>query len=167
MTVTLEYLIPYLRLRIGDTNSLAYRYEDTWLLTALQLAVQSLQRYWNYKYLIDSTGNVSRNPNFSNFLFPETDGVIERGDENTIIVMAAIVMLEGSFENSAWNVSIWRDAEISYSSVESGKLRNENLKRLFEELNSLVKPPMKRLAQSKKGSLPGYLGNDYEHKTTY
>lgn len=81
--------------------------------------------------------------------------------------MAAIVVLEGSLENSAWNVSIWRDAEISYSSVESGKLRSETLKRLWAELDNLIKSPMKRLAQGKKSSLPGYIDNEYERKTKF
>ncbi len=164
---TLDYLITYLRLRIGDTNSTAYRYLDEWLLKALQLAVQSLQRFWNYKYLIDDNFDVARNPNYTNFLFPEEDGVIEKGDENIIILMAAIYTLEGSLENSAWTFGSWKDFEVSYSNIEGGKQRSETVKRLWDELNSIIKPPSKRLATGKKGSLPGYKGNEFERKTRY
>jgi hypothetical protein len=159
----LDYLIPYLRLKIGDTNSLAYRYTDLWLSTALVAAVDFLGKWWNFKYLLDATNNVYRNPNWTNFIFDVADGIVEPGDEQVIVVTAAYILLEGSLENSAWDYVSWRDAEISFSNLESSRNRTENLRRLWNELISMLKPPVKRLARTLKGSLPGYInGNEYE-----
>jgi hypothetical protein len=38
---------------------------------------------------------------------------------------------------------------------------------LVNELNSLILPPTKRLARTKKLSLPGYLNNSHERDTEY
>ncbi len=159
----LDYLIPYLRLKIGDTNPLAYRYTDTWLSTSLVAAVDYLGKWWNFKYLIDATNNITRNAYYTNYIFDEADGIIEPGDEQIIVVTAAYILLEGSLENSAWDYVSWRDAEISYSNLESARSRSTNLQRLWNELTSMLKPPVKRLARTLKGSLPGYINsNDYE-----
>ena len=163
--VSLGSLLPYLRMRIGDIDSEKYKYLDEWLLTALRLAMMNLQRYNNFKYLVDENGLVSRNPEYMGFTLPEEEyGVIEPSDKNIIILMAAIFVLEGSLENSAWNAASWKDYEISYSNLEQFRNRNETLKRLIDELNDLIKPPVKRLAQPKKRSLPGYKNNQYEYR---
>ena len=163
-SVSLGYLLPYLRLRVGDTNPEAYRYLDAWLMTSLQLAMTTLQRYNNFKYLIDSTGVITRNPLSLAFVLPETYGVIEQSDINIIVLLAAIIVLEGSLENSAWNATSWKDYEVAFSNLEQFRTRNETLKRMIEELNSLIKPPVKRLALPQKQSLPGYLNNQFEYK---
>jgi hypothetical protein len=156
-----DYLIDYLRLRVGDTNPTAYRYTDEWLRTALVLSMKNLQRYQNNKYLIDADSNIYRNPHIA-FLTPETDGIIEERDEPVIVLMAAIIVLEGSLENSAWDAVSWKDAEISYSNLEQFRSRDASLRRLIDELNDLILPPRKRLAKIKKQSLPGYKGNPFE-----
>jgi hypothetical protein len=46
--------------------------------------------------------------------------------------------------------------------LESSRARGNILKSIWEELNALMKPPVKRLARTKKGDLPGYLNNKYE-----
>jgi hypothetical protein len=165
-SVDLVYLIDYERLKIGDTNPLSYRYTDAWLRTSLILAVKTLQRYWRDKYLIDPvTQEAYRNTNYLYWLFDEAEGVIESADEPIIVIMASIIILEGSLENSAWDFSSWRDAEISYSNLEGGRIRDANLARLVNELFSLVLPPTKKLARALKASLPGYLnGNDWERE---
>lgn len=161
----LDYLIPELRLHLGDTDETAYRYTDVWLRTSLVMSVKALMRWWNYKYLVDTDYNASRNPRII-FLFPEPP-VIEHGDEYAIILMASIIIKEGSLEESAWSVGSWRDAEIAYSNIEGNKARTTSLKQDWATLESLLKPPQKRLAQSKKGSTPGYLTNRYERDTKF
>jgi hypothetical protein len=159
-TSNLDYLIPNVRLRIGDTNSLAYRYLDEWIRSALLAAVESLGNWWNIKYLIDDSDNVYRNT-YVEFSFSEPP-VIEPQDNQTIVLMSSYIILEGSLENSAWDFVSWRDAEISFSNLESSRARSATLERLWVELTSTMKVPTKRLARTIKGTLPGYIGNPYE-----
>jgi len=140
----LSYLIPIFRLQIGDTNPASYRYTDEWLDSALVAAIIALQRWWDNKYLVDSTYTVvSRNP-LSTFTFDEPP-VIQTPDETPLVLMAEIIIREGSLENSAWSTSTWRDAEYYVSNVEGGKMRDSNLKRLWDRLLMYLKPPQKRL----------------------
>lgn len=162
----LVYLLPYLRLRIGDTNPSAYRYLDDWLVVALNLGFKKSERYFNHKYLIDEQNNISRNPNSPKFIFPEPP-ILESADEYLLVLFAAIIVLEQSLENSAWDAASWKDAEISYSNLESFRSKNENLNRLITELNELVISPNRRLAQALKSSLPGYTKNEFEHPLKY
>lgn len=167
MAYDLNNLIPEFRLAIGDLDPASYRYLDAWLLAALKASVKRLSKWWNFKYLLDISEEVTRNPN-GYFVFDEaTYGVLEQGDDQIIILMAAWVLLEGSLENSAWDFQSWRDAEIAYSNLESSRARNENLARLWNELISTIKPPQKRLARAKRSSLPGYLNNAYERSDNY
>jgi len=160
---SLNDFLSQLRLAIGDTNPATYRYTDEWLLVALQASVETLGNWWNFKYLIDSDGEIIRNPSSYSFVLDEdTYGIVEFTDNRPIIIMAAIIVLEGSLENSAWDFASWKDAEISYSNLESSRARSETLRRLWDELNSIMLPPTKRLAYPKKGSLPGFFKNPYE-----
>jgi hypothetical protein len=148
----LDNLIMFVRLRTGDTNSSSYRYLDSWIRTALIAAVEKLNKWMNNKYLLDNDYNIYRNPNSQDFSFDEaTYGIIEPGDKDVIVLMATIILLEGSLENSAWNFHSWRDAEISYSNLEQSRTRNEVLSKLWTELLNTLKPPVKRLAHSRKG----------------
>lgn len=171
MAYDLTNLIPELRLKIGDTDATHYRYLDSWLLTSLKAGVNYLSRWWNFKYLLDSSGQVIRNPNVHFIFATDSDGVIggvlEPGDDQIIIISASLILLGGSLENSAWDYGSWRDAEIAYSNIESSRSRNEGLKRLWTELTSMLKIPQKRLARALKGSLPGYLNNPYERDDNY
>lgn len=161
-STNLDFLIDFVRLRIGDINPSSYRYTDDWIRTGLVSSVEMLARWLNNKYLLDTDYNIYRNPN-GYFIFPESEyGIIEPADKQVIVLMAAYIILEGSLENSAWDYVSWKDAEISFSNLESSRARNAILKSIWEELNALMKPPAKRLARTQKGHLPGYLGNDYE-----
>ena len=160
-TVNLSYLIPRLRLHIGDIDADNYRHLDEWLRLSLVVSVETLQKWWNYKYLIDENNDVYRNPNIR-FLHSQPP-VIERGDIKPIILMASIVIKQGDLENLSWNVGSWRDAEISYSNIEASRRQNELIKQDWEELTSILKPPQKRLAESQKGHLAGYLSNPFEY----
>ena len=151
---TLEELYPTLRLKIGDITPASYRYLDEWLLVALTSAVKSLERYWGSKYLVTDEGVISRNSLYLDFEFEEDDGgIIQRKDEDIIIIKAALMILEGSLENSAWDVGSWKDAEIAYSNISSGKLREGILKNLKAELDSLIKSPSKRLTRGSRSSI--------------
>ncbi len=158
----LDYLITDLRLHLGDITE-PYRYTEAWLRTSLVMSVKALMRWWNYKYLLDSDYNASRNSRIR-FLFPSPP-VIEYGDEHPIVLMASIIIKEGSLEQSAWSTGSWKDAEIAYSNIEGSKARTTSLKQDWETLESILKPPQKRLAQSHKASTPGYLDNQYERDT--
>ena len=166
-TVTnFDYLIPFLRFHMGD-NLEPYRYLDSWLRTSLVIAINSLSRWWDSKYILDDVYNVSRKPDISyDFFYPEPP-IIQRLDERIIILMAAILIKEGSLENSSWSLGSWRDYEIAYSNIEGGKVKETSIKRDWDELLSLIKPPSKRLARTQKGDLPGYKGNVYEVNTEY
>lgn len=140
----LSYLIPILRLELGDINPASYRYTDVWLDAALVGAVVALQRWWNNKYLVNSTYTVvSRNPD-STFTLDEPP-VIQTSDETPVVLMASYIIQSGNLENSAWNVATWRDAEYYVSNVEGGKIRDANLKRIWDRLLLYMKPPQKRL----------------------
>jgi hypothetical protein len=134
---------------------------EEWLKTSLVIAAETLMPRWNYKYLLNAFDDVYRNPNHT-FMFPEPP-VIQRGDVRPVTLMAAIVVKEGSLENQSWNFASWRDAEIAYSNLEASRSKDRSLDRDFAELNSILPERIKRLAQPKKGHLPGYLDNPYEH----
>ena len=161
-TYDLDNLIPILRLKIGDTNELEYRYTDEWLNIALTSGADSLTKWMNFKYLLDDSNLIYRNPN-GTFIFDEsTYGVLEPGDSIVFVIMAAYIILEGSLESSAWDYVSWKDAEISFSNLESSRARSRILESLWQELLAYLKPPSKRLARALKSSLPGYLNNEFE-----
>ena len=164
-TESLDYLIPFLRLEIGDTDSDSYRYTDEWITVALVAGIESLGRWWQDRYYVNDSNEVYRNETMIFAIDPPP--VIQPSDKRPIILMAAIIILQGSLEASAWNLGSWKDAEISYSNIKSGEIKDANVKRLWEELNLLMIPPNKRLARTIKRSLPGYLGNNYERDTEY
>lgn len=159
-TTTLTYLVSDLRLQLGDMDSSAYRYLDEWLETALLMSVKTLGRWWNFKYLVNTSNEVYRNPN-TIFLFGEPP-VIEVYDERPIVLMASIIIKEGSLENNSWNSISWRDNEISFSNLEGSRAKQESIFKDWEELKSLISPPTKRLSTPQKSSLPGYLNNTWE-----
>lgn len=150
----LHYLIPALRVKIGDVSG--ERYEDEWLIVALGLAVKISNKYFGgIKYIVDENNVVSRNELYIGFT--EEDTIIETKDEPIIIILAAIIVLEGSLENSAWSAVSWKDAEISFSNLEQFRTRGDILDKLFDELNSLTLPPVKRLGKSMVAGMTGYV----------
>lgn len=150
----LDYLIPSLRWRLGDTTPESYRYMDEWLRVALVSALKSLQRWWGIRYTIEEvTYTVSRYAG-STFTFDEPP-VIQQQDENPIVIMATILTKEGSLENSSWSTGSWRDAEIAVSNIEGSKVRESGMQRLWDELMWYVQPPTKRLTGVVRTSVPG------------
>lgn len=151
MASNISYLIPILRLELGDINPASYRYTDEWLDVALVASVKALQPWWDNKYLVDSTNLiVSRNPD-KTFTFAEPP-VIQTSDETPIVLMAVYIIKDGSLESSAWNISTWRDAEYYVSNVEGGRLRDASLQRTWDRLLAYLKPPQKRLNSGSRES---------------
>jgi len=152
--VNISYLIPQVRLKVGDINAASYRYLDEWILLALVAAVRSLARRWDSKYLITDEGLISRNNEYLDFEFDEdeldTSTIVQEKDEEPIVLKAAIILVEGDLENSAWNLGSWRDAEIYYSNTESGRIRSGLIAGLKEDLDKILKPPSKRLVKGSK-----------------
>lgn len=142
-TGTLDELIPTLRLKLGDTEPTTYRYLDAWLKTALQASVSALARYWGAKYLLDDLGDVYRNTLYIDWEF-DSPPIIQFKDGWIIVLMAAIIVKSGQLENLAWDIGSWRDAELSFSNIESGKQKDASLARDIEELNNYLKVPKKR-----------------------
>lgn len=173
VSTDLDYLIPQLRLHLGDIDPEAYRYVDIWLRSSLVYGVRALERWWNFRYLmthvettisgdlVSGEYTVARNPH--HFYEVPPPPVIQHIDERPIILMASILVKGGSLESSAWGTGSWKDAEISYSNIAGGKIRDESLARDLRELELYLKPPNKRLAQPRKGSLPGFKRNRYEN----
>ena len=159
-TFDLSNYLDDIKLQMGDSDGTAW--EDDWLHTSLIASVEALQRWWNYRYLIDDDDAVYRNPNTS-FLFAEPP-VIERGDKRPIILMASIILKSGDLENRAWNLGSWRDSEISYSNIESGRRKTDSIVRDWNELVGILKPPQKVLSYASKLHLPGYVRNSMEFK---
>jgi hypothetical protein len=151
-TYNIGNLIPDVRLAIGDTDPTKERYAGDWIRVAITGAIKS--RWLRNVYWFDSTGMLYRSPNVA--FDVDEPPVIRTIDERPIILLSAISMLEGSLENSAWDLASWRDAEIAYSNLEMGRIRTDNLKRLKAELDDLIIAPTKRLARPLKGDLPGF-----------
>ena len=165
-STNLDYLLPFLRQRLGDTTIGEYRYTDEWLMTALVAAVWALQPRWSRKYLTDENNDAVRNT--TEWVYADSEPpVIQPQDVEPLILQAAIVVLEGSLESYSWHLGSWRDAEIYYSNVESGRIKDKNIKRLIEALDAFMPPRNKRLKYSLKGSLPGYRGNLHESGVDY
>lgn len=162
VTTDLDYLIPELRVRLGDTDSTAYRYLDEWLRVSLVSALKSLQRWWRIRYLIDETTYVVTRYPLSTFTMAEPP-VIQQQDEIPIIIMASILTKSGVLQNTSWTIGSWRDAEIAVSNIESGKMKDSSLMRDWAELEMYLLPPTKRLTGVVRSSIPGaeeYAGDD-------
>jgi len=161
----IDYLIDKLRLELGDITT-PYRYTDDWLRTSLVGSVETLQKWWTRKYTVSytddyATATIERNT--ADWSYTEDNPpIIQTMDTRPIILMASIVLLGGQLENFSWNVSRWKDAEISYSNIAGADLKKLGLTKRWDELTGFLTPPNKRLRPSKKGELPGYKNNQFE-----
>lgn len=152
--INLDYLIPALRLHLGDTDPATYRYLDEWLRVALVSAVKALSRWWGDRYIVDpTTYDVSRNPDYLDFLYEEPN-VIQDRDERPVILMASILVKGGQLESNSWGVGSWKDAEISVSTIESSRAKQFGLGMDWDELQLYLRPPTKRLFSGYRVSIP-------------
>jgi len=154
VTTDLDYLIPALRWRLGDINSASYRYLDSWLRVALVEALKALQRWWGIKYTIEETTYTVSRHSGSTFVTAEPP-VIQTQDEIIIVLMAAVLTKEGSLEGASWGIGSWKDAEMAVSNIESGRIKEASLGRLWNELLWYIQPPTKRLMGIHRSDIPG------------
>lgn len=153
-STSLDYLLPYLRLHLGDIDSTSYRYLDEWLRVALVQSVKELQRWWADKYLIDgSTYVVSRNSNWTYDY--DSPPVIQHKDEEPIILMASLLIKGGSLEANSWNAGSWRDAEFSVSNIEGSRAKEASFKLDWDKLTEILTPPSKKLTFPFRASIYG------------
>lgn len=144
--INLDYLIPTLRMHLGDMNPATYRYEDAWLRVALVSGVKALQRWWGAKYLVDDTTNdVSRNTDGFTFDFEEPP-LIQAMDERPLILMSSLMIKSGQLESNSWNVGSWKDAEIAVSNIEGNRAKEFGIGLDWDELKNYLIPPTKKLA---------------------
>jgi hypothetical protein len=154
VTTDLDYLIPELRARLGDTDETAYRYLDEWLRVSLVSALKALQRWWRIRYVIDETTYVVSRYAGSTFLVDEPP-VIQQQDETPLLIMASILTKSGVLQNNSWTIGSWRDAEIAVSNIEGGKLKDSSLGRDWNELEMYILPPTRRLTGIVRTEIPG------------
>ena len=160
-TVDPSYLIPDLRLRLGDTTPATYRYTDEWLKVALLASVKALGLWWKAKYLVDDTLDVVYRNSLVVFSIAEPPVIVQQ-DEILIILMANLIILEGSLEQTSWNLVSWKDNEMAFTNLEQGRTKTGSIGRLWDLLLSYLTPPTKKLAGARKQSLHGYTTNRYE-----
>lgn len=145
--LNIDYLLPVLRMHLGDTDPLTYRYVDGWLRVALVSGIKSLQRWWGDRYLINYTTNdVERGTSYT-FLY-EDPPIIQDVDERPIILMSAILVKTGQLESNSWNVGSWKDAEIAVSNIEGNKAKMFGANMDWEELKMYILPPTRRLSNA-------------------
>lgn len=143
--MNLDYLLPALRLHLGDTVPATYRYTDEWLVVALTSGVKAMQRWWGDRYLIDvTTGDVERGTSYT-FLY-EDPPIVQDADERPLILMSSILVKSGQLESNSWNVGSWKDAEIAVSNIEGNKAKMFGVGLDWEELKMYILPPTKKLS---------------------
>jgi hypothetical protein len=153
-TTNLDYLITPVRLQINDFD-LPYTYSDDLLRTRLVYGVKALMSRWNNKYLINNdTNNIERNPNVP-YLFPDPP-LVQAMDERPIILQAAIGVESALISSLSASAVTWKDDEVSYSNKDSIAFQQAALLRDLAELEALLPVAGKRLAQAKRGDLPGF-----------
>jgi len=164
----IDYLIPDVRLRIGDLNSVVF--SDTLVRTALISGIKFLQSKWQRRYQVytDSMlvtpqpdgvpagyvyvalpdgynvipSGLAANDVFRNpfqtFTDPSTS-VISQPDEYPIILAAMIFLRDSSLSSSQQTFVNWSDGEYSYSNVASSKIMSDLSSNAWAELNAYFK----------------------------
>lgn len=146
----LDYLIPDLRLHLGDTVE-PYTYAESVLRHALVNACKTLMKKWRNRYIIDSSYVVSRN---TTVVFEiSSPPVIQYSDERAFILQASIIIKSGNLTNSANNYGSWKDDEISYSNIAAASTARGSLETDMMELDEWLR---RRLFGTSKQSLGGF-----------
>jgi len=149
----IDYLIPTLRLHLGDTDPATYRYMDGWLRVALVSGVKSLQRWWSNRYTIDSTTyDVIRGTDYT-FVYADPP-IIQDMDERPVILMSSILIKSGQLESNSWNVGSWKDAEIAVSNIEGSRAKQFGVGMDWDELKMFILPPTKKLSPALRVTHP-------------
>lgn len=183
----LDYLIGPLRAHLGDVQS-PFTFSDALLRRTLVDAVKALSHRWQFRYKISAAGTIgelnytasgidynyySVSRNTTKYTFIDTEPpVIQISDERAIILQASIIIKSGNLHASSANSSFgsWRDDELSYSNIESGKSFQTSLSDDRLELDSLLPSRARKLARTDRQSLGGFtssVGNYYEGSDIY
>lgn len=146
----LDYLIPDLRIHLGDSD-LPYKYETDHLRHTLVIACKILMKKWRNRYIINATYQVSRNAGVT---FEDTSPpIIQYSDEHAFILQASIMVKSAVLQDSAWDIASWRDDEISYSNIAGGAALKKSLQDDIDELELWLR---RRLFGSARQSLEGF-----------
>jgi hypothetical protein len=155
----LDYLIPSLRMHLGDTADGNYTYSDNFLSRALIIGFKLVQPRWNFRYLLSydtatTHWSVTRNPN-TTFVQPSPP-VIMYADERPIVLAAAVSLRGGLIWTSGSQAVSWKDEEVSFSNISGAKLKEAAFIRDWEELHQLLPERRNRLAATTRQELPGF-----------
>jgi len=151
--INIDYLLPTLRLHLGDTDPASYRYVDGWLRVALVSGIKSLQRWWGLRYLINSTTNDVERGTSYDFIHADPP-IIQDSDERPVILMSSVLVKSGQLESNSWNVGSWKDAEIAVSNIEGNRAKMFGVGMDWDELKMYILPPTKRLSSALRISHP-------------
>ena len=145
VAINIDYLLPTLRLHLGDTDPASYRYIDGWLRVALVSGVKSLQRWWGERYLVDQTTyDVIRGTSYT--FIQDNPPIIQDLDERPVILMSSLLVKTGQLEANSWGVGSWKDAEIAVSNIEGSRAKQFGVGMDWDELKMYILPPTKRLS---------------------
>jgi len=146
----LDYLIPLLRLNLGDWDD-PYRYSTDTLRNSLVFSLKALMARWGNRYTI-SDGTVARGK--AAWLYEDSSPpTIQIKDEPPIVLQAAILIVSGATQDASWQVASWRDDEIQVSNIQADKSRHAMLNKWIEMLDSFFKL---KLHMGQRQSLPGF-----------
>jgi hypothetical protein len=131
----LDYLLPALRLQVGDPNETVF--SESLLLTGLVNGVKMLGSRWGSKYLIDSNNDVYRNTAVS-FTY-NSPPVVEQQDEIAIVLAASVLVRRSALTSSASAFTNWSTPDLTFSNVQASKTLLDLLKSDEEQLNMFFK----------------------------
>ena len=151
VSTSLDYLIPDLRMHLGDIDPTAYKYASDYLRHALVMACKTLMKKWRNRYVINASYVVGRNSTVVYELDPPP--VIQYSDERAFTLQAAIIVKSAELQDSAWDISSWRDDEVSYSNIAGGAILRKSLLDDIDELELWLR---RRLFSASRQSLPGF-----------
>lgn len=166
-TTNVDYLIPDIRLRIGDLDSVVF--SDVIVRTALINGIKFLQSKWHSRYQIYASGmiiypqpndmpgfiyaglpdgygyipsglninDVFRNP-YQTFIDTGTTVVVQM-DEYPITLAAMLFLRESLLSGSAQTFVNWSDGQYSYSNVASSNIMSKLSSGSWDELNAYFK----------------------------
>jgi len=146
----LDYLIPDLRVHLGDTSE-PYRYEDAHLRHGLVMACKTLMKKWRNRYTINASYIVARSSSASFEI--ASPPIIEYADERAFILQAAIIIRGADLKDSAWDIASWRDDEVSYSNLAGGA---ELRKGYLDDVKELEEFLRRRLFSGSRQSMGGF-----------
>jgi len=146
----LDHLIPDLRVHLGDIT-VPYDYEDDHLRHTLVIACKILMKKWRNRYIINASYVVSRNAGIT--YEDASPPVIQYSDEHAFVLQASIINKSATLQDSAWDISSWRDDEVSYSNIAGGRMLRKSLQDDIDELELWLR---RRLFGASRQSLVGF-----------